>query len=269
MIYLTKGQKLFENPGMVVYDQTGYYNDGDSVICAGATSPDEPACRYEAKFVAYGGMVYSVADPDALMEQILALDPKSLFGKDSQQVAVDKVVEEIVPQVSEDLSGEVVAPAEEEVVEEETATTTDPVILPEEETSTSTTTPQTNTGTSTTTPSSSLPDINTASTTPGIVFPDDTTSTTTQSLGPVGGSGATTTPPAILLPDIDTSTTTPAVVAPDSGVSDPIIEPSPSGSDIIPSIPVDTETSTTSQVVAFAKKLVKNVKVENTQKKFV
>ena len=117
MIYLKKGQVLADNPTMVVYDQTGYYNDGDSIICAPAATPDEPAVRYEARFVAYGGMVYSISDPDELLAEIIKLDPKSLYGKDSQQVAVDKVVENIVPQA------EGVVPTEETAVVEEEAET--------------------------------------------------------------------------------------------------------------------------------------------------
>ncbi len=113
MIYLTKGQTLKDNPGIVVYDPTGYYNDGDSIICASSAFPEEPACRYEAKFIAYGGIVYSISNPDDLMAEIIKLDPVSLFGKDSQQVAVDKVVEQIVPQES----GEVIEEATTEKVE--------------------------------------------------------------------------------------------------------------------------------------------------------
>ncbi len=113
MIFLTKGQILKDNPGMVVYDPTGYYNDGDSVICASVAFPDEPVCRYEAKFVAYGGMVYSISNPDDLMAEILKLDPASLFGKNTEQIAVDKMVSDIVPQES----GEVVTDATTEVVE--------------------------------------------------------------------------------------------------------------------------------------------------------
>jgi hypothetical protein len=128
MIYLTKGQPLFDNSGFVVYDPTGYYNDGDTVICAPVGAPDEPACRYEAQYIAYGGMVYSVTDPDQLMEQILAIDPKSLYGKDSQQVAVDKVVSKIVPQATSDAPADTALPEPtigEVVLPDTSATTTD------------------------------------------------------------------------------------------------------------------------------------------------
>ncbi|MCX6703564.1 MAG: hypothetical protein NTV02_02670 [Candidatus Zambryskibacteria bacterium] len=95
MIYLTKGQTLFDNPGMVVYDQTGYYDDGSSVICATIHAPEEPVCRYEAKFIAYGNLVYNVTNHEELMEQVLKIDPKSLFGKNNEERAVDKVIENI------------------------------------------------------------------------------------------------------------------------------------------------------------------------------
>lgn len=95
MILLTKGQPLYDNPSMVVYDATGYYEDGTSVICASALAPEEPLCRYEAKFVAYGGMVYTITDPEQLMAEVLKIDPQSLFGKTNEQAVVDTMVEKI------------------------------------------------------------------------------------------------------------------------------------------------------------------------------
>lgn len=100
MIYLEKGQPVLDKPSLVVYDQSGYYNDGDPVLCAVSSAPDEPACRFEAKYIAYGAMVYTIANPDELLEEIKKTDPTTLFGKDSQQVAVDKAVSEIVPNES-------------------------------------------------------------------------------------------------------------------------------------------------------------------------
>lgn len=254
MIYLTKGQKLLDNQSMVVYDSTGYYNDGDSVICASIGAPDEPVCRYEAKFIAYGGLVYSVSDEDELLEQILKLDPKSLFGKDSKQIAVDKAVEQIVPQESgvvpvEPVPEEVEVP--EDVIDTETSTTT-PQVTPDQNNSTSTTTPTT----STTTPQTSS-NNNTATTTPDFTLPD------------LGGT-STTTPP-IVFPSIDNSTTTPpttSTTTPDvtpsqppetsnnTSTTTPDVVPQPD----IPPVPTETPTdasTTTSEVVAFAKKFVK------------
>jgi hypothetical protein len=248
MIYLTKGQKLFDNPSLVVYDQTGYYNDGDSVICAGVTSPNEPVCRYEAKFVAYGGIVYSVADSDALMEQILAIDPKTLFGKDSQQVAVDKMVEAIVPQES----GVLTEDATTEVVD--TATTTPEINVQ---------TPQT----STTTPQVNLPPTSqTSTTTPEFIAPDTSSSTTPQS-------NTSTTTPVIVLPDTSATSTPPSNISTTTPVDIPITPPATDISSTTPSIapnvidtpavipstletPTDTS-ATSSEVVAFAKNIIK------------
>lgn len=248
MIYLTKGQKLFENPSMVVYDPTGYYNDGDSVICAGATSPNEPACRYEAKFVAYGGIVYSVADPDALMEQILAIDPKTLFGKDSQQVAVDKMVEEIVPQES----GVLTEDATTEVID--TATTTPQINVPQ----TSTTTPQVNLPETPQT-STTTPEINTSTTTPEFIAPDTSSSTTTPEIN------TSTTTPVMVLPDTSaTSTPSSSISTTTPSIDIPITPPATDTSSTTPPVaipptletPVDTN-ATSSEVVAFAKNIIK------------
>jgi hypothetical protein len=201
MIYLKKGQKLLDNPGMVVYDATGYYNDGDSIICATNIFPEEPVCRYEAKYIAYGGMVYSISDPDELLEQVMKIDPKSLFGKDSEQVAVDKMVSQIVPQET--------ITAQQDTVEAGNATTTPESNIPESDTSTSTESVLPDSNTSTTT-ESVLPDTNTSTTTEA-VLPDTNTSTTTQPLIPDNDTSTTT--PEFTLP-IDESTTTPDFISP-------------------------------------------------------
>jgi hypothetical protein len=95
MIYLQKGQPLFENSGMVVCDQTGYYEDGATVVCAPLFAPDEPACRFEAKFIAYGSQVYNITDQDKLMEEINKIDPKSLLGKSTEEISIDNMVKNI------------------------------------------------------------------------------------------------------------------------------------------------------------------------------
>ncbi len=187
MIYLTKGQPLFENPGLVVYDQTGYYEDGASVICAMVYAPEEPVCRYEAKFIAYGGMVYNITDSEKLMEEVIKIDPQSLFGKDSQQIALDKKIEEIVPKESGEITSE---PPVEESVSASTLET--PPTPPASEINTSTTTPAVDTNTSTTTPSSI--DTNTSTTTPSVI--ETPTSTTTPETAPfIDTNTSTTTPP--------------------------------------------------------------------------
>lgn len=188
MIYLKKGQALFDNPSMVVYDPTGYYDDGTSVICAPVFAPEEPACRYEAKYIAYGGIVYSISDEEELLKQVLEIDPASLLGKDSKQVAVDKAVGEIVTQGTTPTPEESPTQAREENIEEEPQTTTD----------TPTTAPPTdilsnNTSTTTSTTTASTTDT---------VSPTSDTSTTT----PIVDLPPTTTPPEEILP-IDTAPT--------------------------------------------------------------
>jgi hypothetical protein len=193
MIYLKKGQAIFDNPSMVVYDPTGYYDDGTSVICAPVFAPEEPACRYEAKYIAYGGIVYAVSNEEDLLKQILEIDPKSLFGKDSKQVAVDKIIDTIVTQ---DTSQQDIQASPEDITPkiEKVAETT-----PETEVPTVPVTEQ-----ATTTP-------------PEDLIPPNATTT------PVDTDPATTTPPidvSINPPPIDTlssdtsTTTTPVDVTP-------------------------------------------------------
>lgn len=161
MIYLKKGQVLKDNPTLVVYDSTGYYRDEDSIICSSVILPEEPVCRFEAKFVAYGGIVYSISNPEELMAEVLKIDPETLFGKTNDNIAVDKMVQDIVPQesgvVEQDIPQQEEVVPEETIPEEETPTEEIPpppeIIIPEEpitppiidntSTTTSTTTPET------------------------------------------------------------------------------------------------------------------------------
>ncbi len=192
MIHLEKGQKLFENEGMVMYDQTGYYNDDDSVICAMVYAPEEPVCRYEAKFVAYGSNVYNITDPEKLMEEIKKIDPETLFGKKNENVREQQIVDSIQTNVSEDLSVTQDASAalaneklSSEIAPSTESNTTDPLIVP----STSTSTPNIVTNTNavaTSTATSSSPTLTatsttTSSSTPPLTVPqiDFSTATTT------------------------------------------------------------------------------------------
>jgi len=95
MIYLKKGQALFNNQGMVVLDPTGYYEDGATVVCAMFHSPDEPVCSYEAKYIAYGEQVYNITDEKMLIEEIKKIDPNTLIGKTKEDIMVDKMIEKI------------------------------------------------------------------------------------------------------------------------------------------------------------------------------
>jgi hypothetical protein len=182
MLYLEKGQKLFDNEGMVVYDQTGYYNDDDSIICAMVYSPEEPVCRYEAKFVAYGNNVYNITDPEKLLEEIKKIDPQTLFGKNKEVIATQKMVDNIQTTESEDLS----LPQNTDVPANETPATEEPVLVPEENTQVTETPEVIVSDTSTTTPEvidggSSPATSNTSSTTPEIIIPD-TASTTPETI---------------------------------------------------------------------------------------
>lgn len=139
MIYLKKGQILLNNPGLVVYSPTGYYEDGDPILCAAIFSPEEPICRFEAKYIAFGDIVYSITDTDKLMEEVKSLDPKNLFGKDSKEVAQDKRVDEIKTvdtKVDEEVKQED-SEEETEIIEEESIpepeVVSEPEVIPEPE----------------------------------------------------------------------------------------------------------------------------------------
>lgn len=187
MIFLTKGQPLVDNPGLVVCDPTGYYNDGDSIACAPYHMPDEPIYRYEAKFIAFGGMVYEITDEEKLLEEVKKLNPETLFGKNKEEVAIDKIVENIVKQESSEY---VSNPVNEEPTVEEVVLppTTEPVELPAVEIDNSSTTtpiitpvsePILNLDTSTTTPAVvevPLPDV--VSTSTGALVDIDVNTTT-------------------------------------------------------------------------------------------
>ncbi len=162
MIYLEKGQKLFDNTGAVVYDPTGYYEDGASVLCAMSYAPEEPVCRYEAKFIAFGSMVYNVTDPEKLLEEIKKIDPETLFGKSTADISLDKKIQDIETvdttenpedtkeeteeetnnetEAVDESGGEAEVPATDPVLPEETSSSTDPISSPltPEETSSST-----------------------------------------------------------------------------------------------------------------------------------
>ncbi len=127
MIKLEKGQKVFDKPNLVVYETSGYYNDGDPVICALESNPEEPVCRFEAQFIAYGSMVYAVTDQKKLMDEILKMDPASLFGKTTEQVAVDQKLQKIVPEKPDENP----EPTEEPTPEPEPEPTPEPEPEPE------------------------------------------------------------------------------------------------------------------------------------------
>ncbi len=75
MIHLDKGQVVKDHPELVVYDETGDYNDADMVRCAKISNQFEPFCWYEAQYISYGGMVYSISDDTQLATEIAKIDP--------------------------------------------------------------------------------------------------------------------------------------------------------------------------------------------------
>lgn len=192
MIYLTKGQKLFNNEGMVVCDPTGYYEDGATVICAMFHSVDEPVCGYEAKYIAYGDQVYNITDEKALMEEIKKIDPKTLLGKTKEDVTIDNLVQEIktvenpTPELTQDAvdaNNENIDNAETsntDVVEEETVEETDTSsdsseTVTEEDTTTDTTTDDTTDTTVDDATTDTTTETTTDATTPDVTVPDTTT----------------------------------------------------------------------------------------------
>lgn len=90
MIYLEQGQSVAENEDLVVYDATGDYNDVDMVICAKRETPFEPYCRFEAQFIAYGGVVYAINDEKKLLEEIQKVDPDTAIAEETTDSMIDQ-----------------------------------------------------------------------------------------------------------------------------------------------------------------------------------
>lgn len=132
MIYLKKGQKLFNNEGMVVADSTGYYEDGSVVLCAMFHSPNEPVCSYEAKYIAYGDLVYNITNEEDLMKEIEKIDPNTLLGKTAKDVNLDKLIEEIqtVDNPTPELVPNEVSPGTEQVTGQSEAPVEAPIVEP-------------------------------------------------------------------------------------------------------------------------------------------
>ncbi len=119
MIYLEQGQQVAENEDLVVYDATGDYNDADMVICAKRETPFEPYCRFEAQFIAYGGVVYAINDEKKLLEEIQKVDPDTAIAEETP----DSMIEQ-----QEELE---TRPKDEEVSEPEPEPEPDPVLEPD------------------------------------------------------------------------------------------------------------------------------------------
>lgn len=193
MIYLTKGQPLFSNEGMVVCAPTGYYEDGSSVACAMFHSVEEPVCLYEAKFIAYGEQVYNIVDENKLMEEIKKIDPESLLGKTNADVIVDNLVQDIktVENPTPELTPESIKEVEPNPVIEKVETVTETYENGETSTVTKTTTIEENTTV-----------IDTTTNPDPVVIPDTTVVPEVITPDPVVTPDPIITPEVIVNPDV-------------------------------------------------------------------
>jgi hypothetical protein len=80
MIYIEKGQKIAENENIVVFSETGDYNDFDLIEYSKIDTPESPMGAFQAQFVKYGGLVYKFSDPEELGKEILKIDFTSKHG---------------------------------------------------------------------------------------------------------------------------------------------------------------------------------------------
>jgi hypothetical protein len=90
MINLQQGQDVAENEDLVVYDATGDYNDNDMIICAKRETPFEPYCRFEAQFIAYGGIVYAISEEEKLLEEIQKIDPETTLAEETTDSMIEQ-----------------------------------------------------------------------------------------------------------------------------------------------------------------------------------
>jgi hypothetical protein len=90
MINLQQGQDVAENEDLVVYDATGDYNDNDMIICAKRETPYEPYCRFEAQFIAYGGIVYAISEEEKLLEEIQKIDPETTLAEETTDSMIEQ-----------------------------------------------------------------------------------------------------------------------------------------------------------------------------------
>lgn len=58
MVTVTKGQKVPQNKGYVVYSDSGEYDEQTLILCI-KKGDDEPTIQFEAQFIANGADVYA------------------------------------------------------------------------------------------------------------------------------------------------------------------------------------------------------------------
>lgn len=133
MIYLQQGQDVAENEDLVVYDATGDYNDNDMVICAKRETPNEPYCRFEAQFIAYGGIVYAISEEEKLLEEIQKIDPETTLAEETNDSMIEQQ-EDVSTRPTEDTPKQQQSepdPTEEIPTEETVMEETVPEVVPE------------------------------------------------------------------------------------------------------------------------------------------
>ena len=79
MIHIEKNQKVYGHDEFIVLDSTADYNNDDLILCAHKDNPTAPYSKFEAQFVAYGGMVYKITDDNELLKEIQNIDPATLI----------------------------------------------------------------------------------------------------------------------------------------------------------------------------------------------
>lgn len=166
MIHLDQGQTVAEHPELVVFDVTGDYDDHDMILCAKADDSSNPYCRFEAQFIAYGGVVYSISDDTQLTNVIDQMDPDNTLNDptDNSLVTPDTTSTTTVP-----TNDTVITPPDPAI----------PTPPPPVDTSTSTSTTTPPVTDSTTTPDVIPDTIPDATTTPLDIDPASTTTSTT------------------------------------------------------------------------------------------
>jgi hypothetical protein len=73
MITITKGEALKDLPNMLVYSESGDYEETDLIECASIDSPKLPVAAYQAQFVKFGNVVYHQQQP-LTFDQVAALE---------------------------------------------------------------------------------------------------------------------------------------------------------------------------------------------------
>lgn len=63
MITISKGDPLVNNPELIVFSESGDYEETALIECTTIDNPDFPICAYAAQYVKYGDPVYQQTEP--------------------------------------------------------------------------------------------------------------------------------------------------------------------------------------------------------------